>query len=474
MLFRCFAVLVFPLLALRACSVQVDFPVPAGDSFVSFSDVDSLDLYNTPLIQSQGGYEGVLLVGDDMNTTHGKNMYEVLRGLGIPSKNIVFYRHYSTTTLSTGLSNTAILDLFSEYSGYSSGCQVVGIPAHTPFRKGDDDLLSLIGSHNFLFVFSIGNVYPSVNVGRDFWRSDIPFWGDFLHKGYDFDWYMQLFDTGKVIVASSVAYEEVDGGIKIEPGLGVSKCGDIKDHCFSLFLTSYPSGSSSSRAATVLSAISFYLAQMYPTAEEIVSVLRSCAIDVGEPGPDEEYGVGVVNLVCPEVLSKELTVAAQSLKVSEESHALTALTHRLPESVSLFSSVGLDLHGMQGYAGVSYATQSLQAVALAGFGRSSLGIYSDLYHERSMFFELGVRKPLAPHLSLVGTYGHQYGNLSVDSVRAGLHAVKHIGRMQTSVYVGRHMFRCSLGLPGYQLAGARKVSFSRGVWEARFSLSFSL
>ena len=474
MVFRCFVVLVFPLLALRSCGViQVDFPVSAEPPFISFSDVDSLNLYDTPIIHLQGGYEGVLLFGDDLDTSHGVNMYEILRDLGIPSKNIVFFDHYQRTIsvggVITNITNNSTLNLLSAYSG-SSGCQIVGIPRYTPFMKGSDNLLSLIESHNFLFVMPVGNTRDP---NRSLWYPDGPLWALNL-PGKDFDWFMQLFDTGKVLVASTVAHEEIDGKVVIKPSVGVEKCGEAKEHCFSLFSSSAPRGSSASRATTRLSAISFYLAQMYPTAEEIVSVLRSCAVDVGEPGVDEEYGVGLVNLVCPEVLSKELTAAVQSLSVSEESHTLTTLTQSLPEAFSLFSSVGLGFQGVQGYAGVSYTTQSLQAVALAGFGSSSLGIYSDLYHERSVFFELGVQKPLIPHLSFIGTYGRQHGNLSIHSVRTGLHAVKQVGKMRASAYIGRHMFHCSLGLPGYQLAGARKVSFSRSAWEARFALSFSL
>ena len=470
MVFRCFVVLVFPLLTLRSCGViQVDFPVSAEPPFISFSDVDSLNLYDTPIIHLQGGYEGVLLFGDDLDTSHGVNMYEILRNLGIPSKNVVFFDQYWITSSTGVITNDSILDLLSAYSG-SSGCQVVGIPRHTPFARGSDNLLSLIESHNFLFVMPVGNTRDP---NRSLWYPDGPLW-ELNLPGKDFDWFMQLFDTGKVLVASTVAYEEIDGKIVIKPRTSVEKCGEAKDHCFSLFSSSAPRGSSASRATTRLSAISFYLAQMYPTAEEIVSVLRSCAVDVGESGVDEEYGVGLVNLVCPEVLSKELTAAVQSLSVSEESHTLTTLTQPLPEAFSLFSSVGLGFQGVQGYAGVSYATQSLQAVALAGFGNSSLGIYSDLYHERSMFFELGVRKPLTSYLSFIGTYGHQYGHLSVHSIRTGVQLEKSLRNMRFSVYGGRHFFRSSLGLPGYQLAGARKVSFSRSAWEARFALSFSL
>ena len=484
MLFRCFAALIFPLLALRSCGVQVDFPIPAGDSFVPFSDVDSLDLYNTPLIRSQGGYDGILIVSDFLNTSHSVSMLENIKSFGIPQENFIFSRDISAQTFLDGekiARNIGILDFFSRApSWYSSNksfpphsdVRVVGIPFFLPFSSHPSDgSISAIGENNVLFVIPVSNT-PTAGGDREIWHRDSSLWEKYNYR--DFDWYMRLFSTGNVILASHVAYEEVDGEIVVKPNLNVVKCGEAKEYCFSLFDSLWPRGAYSSHSTSQLSAIAFYLSQMYPTPEEIVATLRSCAIDVGEPGPDEEYGVGVVNLVCPEVLSKELTVAAQSLKASEESHALTTLTQPLPETFSLFSSVGLDFHGMQGHAGVSYATQSLQAVALAGFGRSSLGIYSDLYHERSVFLELGVRKPLTPHLSFVGTYGHQYGNLSVDSVRAGLHAVKQIGRMQASAYVGHHLFRCSLGLPGYQMAGARKVSFSRGVWEARFSLSLSL
>jgi len=64
--------------------------------------------------------------------------------------------------------------------------------------------------------------------------------------------------------------------------------------------------------------MAFYLAQFFETSEEIVEVLEECAIDVGEPGVDREYGRGIANLVCPRVLKKEIEVVSAHLGNTEE------------------------------------------------------------------------------------------------------------------------------------------------------------
>ena len=304
-------------------------------------------------------------------------------------------------------------------------------------------------------------------------------------------YYMDLLRTDNVIFASSHGFrweEDVSGGLTLTvfPGQHNIKCGATKDNCFSLAVSESPrttyddyiryhGGSYTSAATAHLSAIAFYLAQFFPTAEEIVSVLRTCAIDVGDPGPDEEYGVGVVNLFCPEVFRKESEVFANSLTSSgKSSPVLHELTHRSSPGLSFRSAVGLGFQGVEGYVGMSYTTSAFQATVLAGFSDAPFGIASRLHQQRTTFFEVGLRRSLIPHLSLVTTYGRQSGDFSLSSLRTGLHVTKPLGRVQTSFYCGRHTFSSSFGFPGYQAAGAQKVSFSRGVWEARFSLSFSL
>ena len=451
---------------------------------------------NGSRIHSKVRYEGVLALGDRPGTSHHDVMYRILTAVkGIPEENVVSVPQFlmsggefdddgNLRIRSSGLVSLRFLD---KYAGLYSQIRVVCMPVLMTVFGNEYDQVSLIDKSGILFVVSAGNVSTIIK-SRDLWNPDHSFWSE-EQPGVDYNLYKELITTDNIIVATSLGFQwdENRENITFSPSINTVRCGELRENCFSVpGYREYwddPSsddfyareGFSTSEASATLSAISFYLAQMYPTAEEIVATLRSCAIDVGEPGPDEQYGVGLVNIVCPEVLEKEMAVATQSIEVSGKSHVFDDLTQRTPsDTFSFLSSVQLGYHGMEGYAGISCATKSFQAVALAGFGHSSLGIFSDLYQQRDFFVELGIRKPLTPNLSFVGTYGHQYGHLSIDSVRAGIHVVRQIGRARLDIYGGRHFLWSSLGLPGYQLAGARKVSFSRGVWEARFSLSMSL
>ena len=467
---------VFPLLF---CSCRVYLP-----SLKKFA-IDS----SHSRIHSKVTYDGVLVLGDIPDTNHGRYMHWVLTDLkGIPEKNIVFVPNFlgrafveGGTVFNNGLHSLLFSD---EYSHILLQTRVVCMPMILSMFGNLPDQVSWIEDTNILFVLGAGN--SSYHDGdRNLWYPDHSYWSN---PNHDYDLYKKMLATDHVIVASSLNFrwdgEDIYGeDIAFSPGDSNVKCGELKENCFSVAGKvdstraglHYNHSFSTSGATGILSAISFYLSQFYSTPEEIVSVLRKCAIDVGDPGVDEEYGVGLVNLFCPEVLEKEVSAAISSSQVSEESHALTALTHQLPENLSLLFSANLGFQGIQGYAGISYTTQSLQAVAVAGFGFTPLGISSSLHQpSRVPFVEVGIRKPLRSHLSFIGTYGYQHGVLSVHSIRTGLQLEKSLRNMRFSVYGGRHFFQSSIGLPGYQLAGARKVSFSRSAGEARFSLSFSL
>ena len=463
---------VFPLLF---CSCRVFFP-----SLIDLADFEQIDFSTSRVLRSQGGYRGFLMVGDRPGTPHAIAMEEYLVKMGIPGRYYGIFpeftrrlRTYTTgeeeTTLGT---NVGVSEYFSSLTSLSANVRVVGIPYTVPFGCSAEEI-SLIQKSNAVFVMPVGNV--SKPEQRFFWDRNRHV---SLEGTHFFLWYnafiSDLLPVGKVLVAASVGHGVVDGQTVIFPNENTAMCGDTKEYCFSVYSKNTPSLGGSSSAATIrLSGIAFYLSQLFPTAEEAVSVLRECAIDVGEPGPDREYGVGVVNLFCAPVLEKELSVVSESSKASSTSSTLNTLTDPLLSSskVLLFSSVDFSW-GMQGHVGISYATRSLQAVAVAGFGFAPLGISSSLYQPaRVPFVELGVRKPLIPNVAFVGTYGYQIGNLSVHSVRTGLQVEKSLQKVRFSVYGGRHFFRTSVGLPGYQMAGARKVSFSRSAWEARFSLT---
>ena len=459
----------------------------------------------------EGKYQGILILGDRFDS-HGELMLQHLEVKGIPEENIVQIEEFAHRSyhgdgvkgsrgvewLLSSDSNTLTDMFFRTFTNLRSQVRVVGVPISFTVFGNDSRQISLIDASNMLFVIPTGNINSAYHLGvtegdrRDIWQSDHPLWDKFPE--YSHAYYMDLFRTDNVILASSHGFrwEESQSGeltLAVFPGQWNVRCGETKDNCFSLAVSSpspsppvsydnplwYHGGSFTSGATLHLSAIAFYLAQFFPTAEEIVSTLRTCAIDVGEPGPDEEYGVGVVNLFCPEVFQKEAEVYVSSLKsTGKSSSVLQELTHRSPAGFSFRSAVGFGFQGVQGYAGVSYTASAFQATVLAGFSDAPFGVVSRLHQQRDTFFAVGLRKPLVPHISLITTYGRQFGAISLSSVRTGLHMIRPVGRVQTSFYVGRHTFFSSFGFPGYQAAGAQKVSFSRGVWEARFSLSFSL
>ncbi len=116
---------------------------------------------------------------------------------------------------------------------------------------------------------------------------------------------LEMARLGNVIFASSADISS--DSTTVEPWReGVIRCGTLKDACFTIIPEQYTSD-----ASARLSAMAFYLFQFpeWNTPQKVVSVMKECAIDVGEPGPDIEYGLGVANLLCGPVLQKEMDAA---------------------------------------------------------------------------------------------------------------------------------------------------------------------
>ena len=136
--------------------------------------------------------------------------------------------------------------------------------------------------------------------------------------------HLQPSKPAKVIAATSAWDDETGttnrgtnkGDIIPSPEI-VVPCGDIAEWCFTVLPESYTSD-----ASARLAAMAFYLAQLYPTAEEIVKTMNACAIDIGEPGIDREFGRGLANIVCAPVFEKELEAAMRVSSVIAHSPTL--------------------------------------------------------------------------------------------------------------------------------------------------------
>ena len=141
--------------------------------------------------------------------------------------------------------------------------------------------------------------------------------------------------------------------------------------------------------------------------------------------------------------------------------------------VSLFSSVSHGFGTTVGHVGMSL---SGGITVLAGRGFAPIGVESSLFSGTNLFTEIGYKRSLFKkrdhRASFVATHSMQWGDTSASISRIGLQYAKQTNRYTAGVYAGYRHARIAVGLPGYKLAQASKVSFTRGAWEMRFNLSF--
>ena len=280
-------------------------------------------------IKMQGGFKDTLTVGDDLNSRHGAAMQRIFDYATIPRENTVFFKRLGRSggwrrPVNIGLP----LFILPENEQLRKATKVVHLPVHLVLQSDED--LPIVQRLNMLFVAGAGNIPPGAwGNDRDLFNINHPAHNSqdaTRHAAYQKAYrdLLEIRATGKVISANSMVLTESG---EVQPEREVASCGDIKETCFTF------GGSSKSTSATSarLSSMAFYLAQFWETHEEVVAVLNECAIDVGDPGVDREYGRGVANLLCPRVLKKEIEVVSAHLGDTEE---------------AMFSSSGGDLEGV--------------------------------------------------------------------------------------------------------------------------------
>ena len=334
-------------------------------------------------------------------------------------------------------------------------------------------------------------------MGSRVWYPDHPFWVE--HPG-SWERAFARFATGKVIIANYAQLNHL--GEVVSYNL-TSRCGLAKAYCYSVIVA--PNRSTgiytkySSQATAELSALVFYLFQLWDTPRAVVNTLNLCAEDVGEPGIDEEFGRGVVSVVCDRVQNRERRVAASSLGTHGVSPILAQMTGNrrftgnAPESLSAasqpapgrrfrpFGAVsGRDIGSITGHLGGQFSLKGTDLLVSGGADYTPFGVYSSLLHAtRTPFVEFGTKRNVFSRgdhaVSFLGVYGYSDGS--------GLSA--HVGHLGTlyerlfrsgtlSLHAGYQQVRGSIGIPGHREAGAEAVSFVTGNPEVRFTLSLGL
>ena len=248
-------------------------------------------------IEAGGGHTGKVVVwelgaGDTFEESHAEVMFHTLLDQGVPPEHLVAPGPELTENRDSALYGVEGF-LRPVHDALRAETLVVNRSVATAFSTGDADLIRPL---NIVWVAGAGNVYGGLPciTDRDFWHS-----GNVVACGYNLsdDYYSDMLnalETGKALMATAAVRRE-DG--TVVPDEGVYKCGDMMEHCFAV-----PGARSTSRATAQVSAAVFHLFQLYENAEEVVRALKSCVEDVGEPGIDREFGLGVIDFRCSEAM----------------------------------------------------------------------------------------------------------------------------------------------------------------------------
>ena len=306
---RTLVMVVFSAAAMQSCRIEMP-PLIQLIGEVYGGLPSAYDFTRSEAIRVQG-FRDTLLLGDEPGSTHAIRMQNILEKAGVPRKNIVLFEDFRYIGVP---GNEGLYFLTSgDHEALRKATRIVHVPLLTPLREPQD--APRIAANNIVFVLSAGNVREFFNGDRDMYNVKHTRWNhDDLERDrqskVSYQSILDVYNTGKVLAATSAKVAETE----ISPENLVVRCGDIKEVCFTVIPEQFTSD-----ASARLAAMSFYLSQFYPTAEEIVETLQVCAVDIGEPGIDREYGRGLANLLCPRVLEQEISVVSEHIEERKES-----------------------------------------------------------------------------------------------------------------------------------------------------------
>ena len=401
-------------------------------------------------IEAAGGFAGMVAIFDAEDSDHGRGMRQELIDQGVPADNIAFpYR-------------TAIADVrdmeHERNADLLARARVAHLPVLAPLRKDDEP--PVIARNNIVWSIAAGNTHsPSVDGDRDFWRPDHAFWvrsRDTNCCTNAWENHMLAFDTGKALIAT-YAFRDGEGGFTHEEG--IVSCGEARDACIAVAAPQdFPGGTSD--ASAKLAAAAFYVFQLYEQAEEVVETLSECAVDIGEPGVDYEFGLGVLSLACDRVEDAEVLTASSSLVLRWDAPALEALLGaRRSAGLSVRASRWIaDYEGLPlARLGAAYGIGHLELSLSAGRGHAPLGVGSRFVHARpAPYAAAGAGWRLwdsdGRDLRAMYSFGRGGGALSPRTTRAGLAWRASMPRGSWAVYAGRSRVEAWIGIPGHRAA----------------------
>lgn len=461
------------------------------------------------LLSANGGFKGKIFLYDDMDSEHGKIMLEMLTR-SVPRESVMKHDVYFVPQgpLQNGKPVPGFSPGFYTKEGKrikdGASVRVIHIPwagYNIPLFPNEEGVLQMLKNYNILIVHAAGNFGSIPHL--DIYQPDNPFWGsEYDHRSgirirlAEYRKVKQYFQDGHAIMAThavkkpktfdkfaSFAYgserSEKDlesmyqnSGEYIRHPLN-ARFGALKEYGFTVLFAFGDWTSGTSNASAHVAAFAFYLCQLWDTTAEVLEVMQKTAIDIGEPGVDEEFGWGLINANHPIIWDRAMKRLEESLElclledVALEQGMMTAQK----EGFDLFHSVESDKREI----GVIFGKNKVKVAFATGSTARPFGISSRFLQQQSTTTQIGVQHSVTDNISVTGIYGHSsHENFGVNKGSIGLGYQKYFSDNSgnLSLYVGHRFVWGSVGIPGYRAFDIAQTPFALRMVEARASFAW--
>ena len=428
---------------------------------------------------------------------HGERMLDIIKG----APHAYYIRHADGRLYPVGRSRSGSVMCFPTYWHIMDGFSMIGDVSLAYMRdelERSDTILMLsagnVGEYNGVTHFPYRQVF----------KRDDPFWrGLFLGKEIaegQYDRIFNLLESGNTVLISSAykvpAFEDfVDSWISsavdvfdvpedyvpsedvmmeidrlyrdlygegpyisgYAPVQETAGFGDFKEYGFVVLWET-----ATCPATAYASVFVLYLRQLWDQAdaEDIIAIMQETAIDIGKPGPDEDFGWGVLNANHPKIQSRAMEKAIEGLTVAERDSFLQDLTvakHSVGFSPYLSKEDGRSV------AGLTYHSEKFTLMATTGSTSSPFVDSAFLQQKVSRIGTVGLRLSLFSDLSLVGTHTRlERESMSAHKTNLGLQYRTKVGdHARLSLYGGYRDIRGTVGIPGYDTLDVPQTPFKK-------------
>ena len=462
------------------------------------------------LLSANGGFKGKIFLHDDIDSGHGEVMLKMLTR-SVPRESVMAHEVYFIPRgpLQNGKPDPSFLPGFytkKEGKRIKDGASVRVIHKPVvgyaiPGSLNEEGILQILKNHDILIVYGAGNFGSSPHL--DMYQPDNPLWGGEYEYGGgirvklpEYHEVERHFQGGHAIMAThavkkpktfgefaSFAYSSKKSKKDLESMYQNSgeyirhplnaRFGALKEYGFTVLFALGDWTWGTSNASAHVAAFAFYLCQLWDTTAEVLEVMQKTAIDIGEPGVDEEFGWGLINANHPIIWDRAAKKLEESLEVClfEDISFEQAITTS-EKSFDIFHHIESGKREL----GVVFGNNKTKIAFAAGSTARPFGISSNFLQQRNAsIHQIGVRHSIAKNLFVAGIYGQsKQEDVTLKKGSIGLGYRKHFSDSSgtLSLYADHRSVWGSLGLPGYKAFNIAQTPFALRMVEARASFAW--